>query len=73
MSRSRDMARRNKRLASYADEYGWRRVRTTDGWVALLPTGGGYCPLHGVTDFYTDEDREQWDRLHEVCDEQVSA
>lgn len=31
------------------------------------PTGGGYCPCGGVTDFYTDEDRTRWDELHAHC------
>lgn len=37
------------------------------------PTGGGYCPCSGVTDFYSDDDREQWEQQHAECDEQVSA
>lgn len=40
------------------------------------PTAGGYCPCSGVTDFYSDADRELWDQLHADCvaaAEQVSA
>ncbi len=43
--------------------------KTWDALVHRLPrsTGGGYCPCSGVTDFYTAEDRENWDDLHAYC------
>jgi hypothetical protein len=34
---------------------------------APQPIGGGYCPCGGVTDFYSDEDRETWHLVHEDC------
>lgn len=37
------------------------------------PTAGGYCPCSGVTDFYSDTDRERWDDLHDGCTAEVDA
>lgn len=51
-----------------------RRERRAAARAARKPMAGGYCPCSGVTDFYTDDDRETWELQHASCDtEAVSA